>query len=176
VFLLFTIAKTWKQLKCPLTDKWIKKMWCIYTVEYYSAIKRTKWCHLQKHGWMELEVLIQSEISQKEKDSIWYHLYLESNIRDRWTCLLNRNILTGIENRFVVAKGLGGERGMDWEFGVSRCKLWHLEWISNEVLPCSTRNCIQSLGIERDGRYMRKRIYIYETGSLCCTAEIDRTL
>ena len=39
---LFTIAKTWKQLKCPSTDEWIKKMWYIYTMEYYSAIKRTK--------------------------------------------------------------------------------------------------------------------------------------
>jgi len=39
---LFTIAKTWKQPKCPSTDEWIKKMWCIYKMEYYSAIKRTK--------------------------------------------------------------------------------------------------------------------------------------
>ena len=48
---LFTIAKTWKQPKCPLTDEWIKKMWSIYTMEYYSAIKRMKYCHLQQHGW-----------------------------------------------------------------------------------------------------------------------------
>ena len=48
---LFTIAKTWKQPKCPKTDEWIKKMWYIYTMEYYSAIKRTKSCHLQQHGW-----------------------------------------------------------------------------------------------------------------------------
>ena len=39
---LFLIAKTWKQSKCPLTDKWVKKMWCIYTMEYYSAIKKIK--------------------------------------------------------------------------------------------------------------------------------------
>ena len=48
---LFTIAKTRKQSKCPLTDDWIKKRWYIYTMEYYSAIKRTKSCHLQQHGW-----------------------------------------------------------------------------------------------------------------------------
>ena len=47
---LFTIAKTWKQSKCPLTDEWIKKMWYIYTMEYYSAVKRMKYCHLQQHG------------------------------------------------------------------------------------------------------------------------------
>ena len=47
---LFTIAKTWKQPKCPSTDEWIKKLWYIYTMEYYSAIKRMKWCYLQQHG------------------------------------------------------------------------------------------------------------------------------
>ena len=65
----------------------------------------------------------------------------------------------------------GGEgRGMDGEFGVSRCKLLHLEWISSEVLVYSTGNSIQSLVIEHDESIMRKRM------SFCCTAEIDRTL
>jgi len=48
---LLTIAKTWKQPKCPLPNEWIKKMQYIYTMVYYSAIKRTKYCHLQQHGW-----------------------------------------------------------------------------------------------------------------------------
>ena len=48
---LFTIAKIWKQLKHPSTDKWIKKMRHIYTMEYYSAIKKNEFCHLQQHGW-----------------------------------------------------------------------------------------------------------------------------
>ena len=52
----------------------------------------------------------------------------------------------------MVAKGEEGWSGMDWKFGVSRCKLLHLEWISNEVLLYSTRNYIQSIGIEHDGR------------------------
>ena len=59
---------------------------------------------------------------------------------------------------------------MAWEFGVGRCKLFHLEWISNEVLLTSTGNSIQSLGIEQDGRQYKKR-----TGSLCSTAEIGTT-
>ena len=63
---LFTIARTWKQLKCPLTDEWIKKMWHIYTREYYSAIKRNK-IELFVVTWMDLESVIQSEVSQKEK-------------------------------------------------------------------------------------------------------------
>ena len=67
---LFTIAKTWKQPKCPSTEKWIKKMWYTYTMEYYSAVKMTNKCHLQQRGW-KLEILILSEVSQKEKDK--YH-------------------------------------------------------------------------------------------------------
>ena len=48
---LFTIAKTWKQPKCPLTEEWIKNMWYIYTMEYYSAIKMNEIMSLQQHGW-----------------------------------------------------------------------------------------------------------------------------
>ena len=64
---LFTIARTWKQPKCPLTDEWIKKMWHIYTMEYYSAIKRNE-IGSSVETWMDLETLIQSEVSQKEKN------------------------------------------------------------------------------------------------------------
>ena len=64
---LFTIAKTWKQPKCPSLDAWIKKMWHIYTMEYYSAIKRNE-MELSVVRWMDLESVIQSEVSQKEKN------------------------------------------------------------------------------------------------------------
>ena len=64
---LFTIARTWKQPKCPLTDEWIKKMWHIYTMEYYSAIKRNE-IELFVVRWMDLESVIQSEVSEKEKN------------------------------------------------------------------------------------------------------------
>ena len=67
---LFTIAKTWKQPKCPLTDDWIRKMWYIYTMEYHSAIKKNDMPSAVT--WMELENLILSEVSQKEKDK--YHM------------------------------------------------------------------------------------------------------
>ena len=62
---LVTIARTWKQPKCPSTDEWIK-MWHIYTMEYYSAIKRNE-MEVFVVRWMELESVIQSEVSQKEK-------------------------------------------------------------------------------------------------------------
>ena len=64
---LFTIARTWKQPKCPSTDEWIKKMWHIYTMEYYSAIKRNE-IKLFVVRWMDLESVIQSEVSQEEKN------------------------------------------------------------------------------------------------------------
>ena len=64
---LFTIARTWKQPKCPSADKWIKKMWYIYTMEYYSAIKRNE-IELFLMRWLDLEFVIQSEVSQKEND------------------------------------------------------------------------------------------------------------
>ena len=67
---LFTIAKTWKQPKCASTDEWIKKMWYIYTMEYYSAIKKNEIMPFSA-TWMDLEMIVLSEISHTEKDT--YH-------------------------------------------------------------------------------------------------------
>ena len=64
---LLTIARTWKQPKCPSTEEWIKKMWYIYTKEYYSAIKRNEIGSFLEM-WMDLETVIQGEVSQKEKN------------------------------------------------------------------------------------------------------------
>ena len=63
---LFTIARSWKQPKCPLTDEWIK-MWYIYTMKYYSAVKRNEIGSFVE-TWMDLETVIQNEVSQKEKN------------------------------------------------------------------------------------------------------------
>ena len=73
---LFIIARTWKQSRSPLTNEWIRKLWYIYTMEYYSAIKKTTFESVLMR-WMKLEPIIQSEVSQKEKHqhSILTHIY-----------------------------------------------------------------------------------------------------
>ena len=67
---LFTIARTWKQPRYPLTDEWIKRLWYIYTMEYYSAIKRNALESVLMR-WMNLESIIQSEVSQRKINIIY---------------------------------------------------------------------------------------------------------
>ena len=73
---LFIIARTWKQPRYPSADEWIRKVWCIYTVKYYSAIKKNSFESVLMI-WMKLEPIIQNEVSQKGKDqySILTHIY-----------------------------------------------------------------------------------------------------
>ena len=68
---LFTITRTWKQPRCPSTDEGIKKLWHIYTTEYYSAIKRNA-CESILMRWMKVEPIIQSEVSQKRNTNTVY--------------------------------------------------------------------------------------------------------
>ena len=85
---LFTIARSGKQHKCPLTDEWIKKMWYIYTMKSYSAIKRNE-IRSFVETWMDLETVIQSEVSQKEKNKyrILTHIYgIQKNGTDEQVC------------------------------------------------------------------------------------------
>ena len=67
---------TWKQPRCPSADEWIRKLWYIYTMEYYSAIKKNS-CESVLMRWMKLEPIIQSEVSQKDREhySIRTHIY-----------------------------------------------------------------------------------------------------
>ena len=72
---LFMIARTWKQLRCPSADEWLRKLWYVYTMEYYSAIKKNTFESVLMR-WMKLEPIINSEVSQKEKQySILTHIY-----------------------------------------------------------------------------------------------------
>ena len=80
---LFTTARTWKQPNCPSTDEWIKKMWHIYTMEYYSAIKRNE-TELFVVRWMGLETVIQSEVSQKEKNKYRMLTHIYGILKKKW--------------------------------------------------------------------------------------------
>ena len=73
---LFTIARTWKQPRCPSADEWIRKLWYIYMMEYYSANKKNAFKSVLMR-WMKLEPIIQSKVSQKEKHqySTLMHIY-----------------------------------------------------------------------------------------------------
>ena len=90
---LSAIARTWKQPRCPLIDEWIKKLWYMYTTEYYSAIKRSAFESVLMR-WMNLEPIIQNEVSQKEKDK--YHILM--NIKESRKMIL-KNLFTGQQLR-----------------------------------------------------------------------------
>ena len=76
MFIAALFTKAWKQSRYPLTDEWIKKLWYIYTMEYYSVIKSNTFESVVMK-WMKLEPIIQSEVSQKEKDK--YHILIHIN-------------------------------------------------------------------------------------------------
>ena len=78
---LCTTARRWKQLRCPLTEEWIRKLWYIYTREYYSAIKYNAFESVLMR-WIKMEPIIQSEVNQKEKHqySMLIHIYFK-----RWS-------------------------------------------------------------------------------------------
>ena len=86
---LFTIDRSWKQPRCPSTDEWIKKFWYIYTMKYYSPIKRNI-SESVLMRWMNLEPIIQSEVSEKEKDKyciLNWKILKDMGIPDHLTCL-----------------------------------------------------------------------------------------
>ena len=84
---LFIIARTWKQPRCPSADEWIRKLWYIYTMKYYSAIKNNSFESVLIR-WMKLEPIIQSEVSQKDKHQyILTHIYgIEKDGNDNPIC------------------------------------------------------------------------------------------
>ena len=118
---LLTTARTQKQPRCPLTDEWIKKLWYVYTMEYYSAIKRNTFESVPMR-WMNLEPIIQSEVSQKEKEKyrLLMHIYrIQKNGIEQFT-YRHRDKL--------VKMGRGEERvrcieRVTWKLMLTKCKI-----------------------------------------------------
>ena len=110
---LFAIARTWKQLRCPLTDEWIKNLWYIYTMEYYSVIKRNAFGSVLMRQ-MSLESIIQSEVSQKEKAKYHILTYIYG---------IQKMVL---RNLFTRQQGRNGQRIDLWACGEWRrgCDVW----------------------------------------------------
>ena len=99
-----TIPKAWKQPKCPLTDEWIK-MWYIYTMEYYLAMKKNEIMSFAATC-VDLEIDMLSEVRYRKKIIIWYPLYAESKKKwYKWTYIQNRNRLTDLENEIYMIAG-----------------------------------------------------------------------
>ena len=122
----------------------------IITMECDSAIKKNKIMPFVA-TWMELETLILREVSQKEKDKhhmislisgIWYTAQMSLSTEKK---------LMDLREHSCGCRGRWGGCGMGLKFGINRCKLLHIEWISNEILLYSTGNYIQSLVVEHDG-------------------------
>ena len=70
IAVLFTIARMWEQPRCPLADEWIRKLWCIHTMDYYSAIKKNAFESVLMR-WMKLEPIIQSEVRKKNTNTVY---------------------------------------------------------------------------------------------------------
>ena len=133
---LFTIARSWKQHKCPSTDEWIKKMQYIYTMEYYSAIKRNE-IESFVETWIDLESVIEGEVSQKEKNKYRILTNICRMQKNGTTGLQGRNRDTDIENKRMDTKGgkwWDGGSGMNWEIGIDIYILVCIKWVTNKNL------------------------------------------
>ena len=103
----FTIARTWKQPKCPSTEKWIKKMWYIYTMEHYSAIKRNT-IRSFVEMWMDLENVMHSEVSQKKENTYCTLMHIcmwKLNEWYRWSYMQSRKRDTVVANKCMDTSG-----------------------------------------------------------------------
>ena len=130
---LFTIVRLWKQPKCPSTDEWIKKMWYIYTMEYYSAIKRNKigsFVEMQ----MDLETVIQNEVRKRKTNIVYQHIYVESRKMVQMSLFCRAGIEMLTQRTGGWTRSREGEGGMNWEVRIDIYTLICIKWITNKNL------------------------------------------
>ena len=139
-----TIHNSWDmgEANCPSTDKWIKKMWYIYTMEYYSDIKR-EWNNAICSNTAQLEIIT---LNQREEQTLHdtKHMWNLKYGTNKPSCKTETVSQTQRTDMWLP-KGRCG-RGMAWEFGVGRCQLSHLEWISNKSYCIEQRTIPNLLG------------------------------
>ena len=130
------MAKTWKQPKCPLTDEWIKKMWYIYTMEYYSVIIKNA-IMPPAATWMHLEIVILSKVCLRKTDIIRHHLYVYLNMTQTDLFTKQKQIHRQKTN-LQLPKKKGWGRGKLEEFGINTYTLLLLLSRFSHVRLCAT--------------------------------------
>ena len=130
------MAKTWKQPKCPLTDEWIKKMWYIYTMEYYSVIIKNA-IMPPAATWMHLEIVILSKVCLRKTDIIRHHLYVYLNMTQTDLFTKQKQIHRQKTN-LQLPKKKGWGRGKLEEFGINTYTLLLLLSRFSRVRLCAT--------------------------------------
>ena len=127
-----TVAKQWEEPRCPSTDEWIRKMWSIYTMEYYASIRMDKYPAFLA-TWMGLEEIMLSEIRQQtESVIIWFHLLVEHGGHGElgegsWGKLEGE---VNYERLWPLKNNLRGFKSWDWEVGETRWWVLERAWIA----------------------------------------------
>ena len=178
---LFTIARTWKQPRCSLTDKQIKKLWYIHTMEYHPAIKRKASVSVLMR-WMNLEPIIQREVSQKEKNNYRTLMHTPGTPRDGTDEPLCR---AAVEAQ-TLRTGPCTQEGREREGGGQRLTGKHtsprVKQIDSENVLCDSgaqsghSNHLEGSGRERGGRAAQGRGDMGKPMADSCLAETNATL
>ena len=162
---LFTIAGTWKQPRSPSTEEWIKKLWYIYTMEYYSTISKKAFESVLMR-WVNLELIIRSEVSQKDKYTLMYIYGIQINGTEEFTYRAAKERET--ENRFMdMARG--EERVRCMERVTWKLTLPYVKQIANGNLLYGSGNSNKGsvstqrgeMGREMGGRFIKEGIQVY---------------
>lgn len=177
---LFMVVKRWQQSKCQSMGEWINKMWCIHSMEYYSASKKRESCHMLQHGWTWGHYSKWYKSAQKKTNSVWFHLYKVSK----------RVQFIEIESQMVVSRGRWkGEQGyclIGTEFQIWKMKeFWRPTWQQCEyTLHCTlwsvhleTVNVVNCLYIlPHTQKNLKNKQGKKHTPVLCCSCSTNMLL